>query len=131
MLHHGVIAGAAGLRAELIGANLFDASGGLEECAYKLTTGGLEQTSEAGSVFATIGTWLITGDADQFEARFNAVGDATTPDDINVWHDLGSDVEFGLQFNFARNTIGTIEIREKLTQIVRASAALQLDLAGP
>ena len=122
---------ATDLRTELVGASLTDGSGGAEEVAYRLLSTGEEQTSEEGAAFSTIGTWLVVGEPAQFQARFNATGDETTPDVIGVWHDLDVTVEFGLVDGVARNTVGTIEIREKVSQVESASASLELDLAGP
>ena len=126
------IISASGVRVALIGANLTDFNiQSASEVKYRLNTNGNEQTRVGiGAAFITIGTWLKSGDAADFECRYAAVGDETEPQLINVWRDMGaSNNTFGYEPALAVREFssGTIEIRRKIDNAVLASAALSLE----
>ena len=127
-----VVAATGGAPVALLGGNFNndETSPTDAEVSYRLTAAGLEQRRiGTGGGYTTLGSWLITGVAADYQAQFTSAGpDPTAPDPVNVWKDC----DLGNQFDVtetgvgATSAAGTIRIRRKSDSVPLASAALTI-----
>lgn len=110
---------------------------------YLFNTGRYETQRNSGFDKSPTGTWLTSGTASQYEARFT-VTSQTTPGNVSgstsVWESLGSTVSWSvtaynpssdpLDPTVTEEAIGTLEIRDAATQTVLTSSELTLSASA-
>lgn len=122
----------------LTGAIISDelVTAGNAEVAYRLTSGGLEQSYEGSPaspiVWDTISTWLLAGAAGDYDCRLSKVsGTDPTTGTLATWQDSGTTREWvwtdtteGSPVSF----VGTVEVRDGTSLDVLASGTLTVSV---
>jgi hypothetical protein len=136
---YGVVAAARGPRLSLTGATLSDTAVNPTDSSvgYQIATGQprYEQSYEGdGQPYGNIDQWLLGGDPSNYEVRCT-VNSGTTPDGDSTgsWLDLGVSARAWTLTD--TSTVGspitnnlTIEIRDKATSTVQASATVTMSV---
>lgn len=109
-------------------ANLSDVDVSSAFVGYAMRVAGGVETREGGA-FGSIGTWLLDGDAADFEVNLQLnSGDTPTGDQVSTWLPMTQD----RIWNLARDTAGdntfsgTIRIRRANNQVVLDTASVSM-----
>ena len=103
------------------------------ETGYYLTAAGSEEGLDDtnGKVQYSVGTWLLSGAAADYDVRVTLVGDAldVSSDSTGTWLTLGSNRAWELTQTFEGSSFSTltVEIRINATSVVVATTTVILD----
>ena len=127
----GVAAAAGTAPVQVLGATVtdvvIDPSNAL--AGYRLNSNGDEEIRIGAGAYAFLSRWLLVGVASDYEAQYTAVGDATSPDPLNVWKSLGSNNTFEQSQAVVgtSSSSGTIKIRRITDNTELADAVLDIE----
>lgn len=96
---------------------------------YTLTNAGLEQTKEGTASYVTLGTWLKTGVASDYDVFVTVVSGSVSSGSTGVWLNLGTTREWtklGADGAGASSVVLTIQLRRTSTGAVLDSASVTL-----
>lgn len=125
-----VVAAAGVDQVDVIGADLND-FGNTGQASYELSNNGDEITDTASGGSTIINQWLKFGNAVDFEAQFLGSGDATSPEQQNIWYNCNTSPKWGLLSpSGTKLATGSIQVRRASNQQLMDSASLSIEVTG-